>query len=265
MHSRRPLSIAAAASAATALLLAGCASTGDNDPGATGSRTASSTETSQPSSASAAGSPFGSAGASSGESPTAAPGTEATSGSTQGSGSDRGSGSTTGNGAAQIPEVGAPLPAAARAGTDDGAVAFTEHYWGQLLAATSTGDPSGLTALTASSCQVCAAYAADLEARAVEGALLDPVPWEGATEDRALTDAGGTFTKVAVSTDGYTLPTGEQVDAVTYGLNLELQRSDAGWRVHEWTLFYYDQEHDDSQDVLLRLSIDQGQGMYLQK
>lgn len=264
MHSRRPLSIAAAASAATALLLAGCASTGDNDPGATGSRTASSTETSQPSSASAAGSPSGSAGASSGESPTAAPGTEAT-GSTQGSGSDRGSGSTTGNGAAQIPEVGAPLPAAARAGTDDGAVVFTEHYWGQLLAATSTGDPSGLTALTASSCQVCAAYAADLEARAVEGALLDPVPWEGATEDRALTDAGGTFTKVAVSTDGYTLPTGEQVDAVTYGLNLELQRSDAGWRVHEWTLFYYDQEHDDSQDVLLRLSIDQGQGMYLQK
>lgn len=264
MHSRRPLSIAAAASAATALLLAGCASTGDNDPGATGSRTASSTETSQPSSASAAGSPSGSAGASSGESPTAAPGTEAT-GSTQGSGSDRGSGSTTGNGAAQIPEVGAPVPSAARAGTDDGAVAFTEHYWGQLLAATSTGNPSGLTALTASSCQVCAAYAADLEARAVAGSLLDPVPWEGATEDRALTDPGGTFTKVAVSTDGYTLPTGEKVDAVTYGLNLELQRSDAGWRVHEWTLFYYDEEHDDSQDVLLRLSIDQGQGMYLQK
>lgn len=264
MHSRRPLSIAAAASAATALLLAGCASTGDNDPGATGSRTASSTETSQPSSASAAGSPSGSAGASSGESPTAAPGTEAT-GSTQGSGSDRGSGSTTGNGAAQIPEVGAPVPSAARAGTDDGAVAFTEHYWGQLLAATSTGDPSGLTALTASSCQVCAAYAADLEARAVAGSLLDPVPWEGATEDRALTDPGGTFTKVAVSTDGYTLPTGEKVDAVTYGLNLELQRSDAGWTVHEWTLFYYDEEHDDSQDVLLRLSIDQGQGMYLQK
>lgn len=264
MHSRRPLSIAAAASAATALLLAGCASTGDNDPGATGSRTASSTETSQPSSASAAGSPSGSAGASSGESPTAAPGTEAT-GSTQGSGSDRGSGSTTGNGAAQIPEVGAPVPSAARAGTDDGAVAFTEHYWGQLLAATSTGNPSGLTALTASSCQVCAAYAADLEARAVAGSLLDPVPWEGATEDRALTDPGGTFTKVAVSTDGYTLPTGEKVDAVTYGLNLELQRSDAGWTVHEWTLFYYDEEHDDSQDVLLRLSIDQGQGMYLQK
>lgn len=264
MHSRRPLSIAAAASAATALLLAGCASTGDNDPGATGSRTASSTETSQPSSASAAGSPSGSAGASSGESPTAAPGTEAT-GSTQGSGSDRGSGSTTGNGAAQIPEVGAPVPSAARAGTDDGAVAFTEHYWGQLLAATSTGNPSGLTALTASSCQVCAAYAADLEARAVAGSLLDPVPWEGATEDRALTDPGGTFTKVAVSTDGYTLPTGEKVDAVTYGLNLELQRSDAGWTVHEWTLFYYDQEHDDSQDVLLRLTVEQGQGMYLQK
>ncbi|GAB3106345.1 hypothetical protein GCM10027055_00580 [Janibacter alkaliphilus] len=144
-------------------------------------------------------------------------------------------------------------------------MAFTEHYWGQLLAATSTGNPSGLTALTASSCQVCAAYAADLEARAVAGSLLDPVPWEGATEDRALTDPGGTFTKVAVSTDGYTLPTGEKVDAVTYGLNLELQRSDAGWTVHEWTLFYYDEEHDDSQDVLLRLSIDQGQGMYLQK
>ena len=258
MHSRRPLSIAAAASIATALLLAGCASSPDNDPGTTGSRTTGSTETSQPSSStSTAGSSSGTADASSGGSPTAAPGTEDTSGSGRGSGS--------GSSPAEVPEVGAPVPAAARVGTDDGAVAFTEHYWGQLLAATSTGDPSGLTALTASSCQVCAAYAADLEARAVEGALLDPVPWEGATEDRALTDAGGTFTKVAVSTDGYTLPTGEQVDAVTYGLNLELQRSDAGWRVHEWTLFYYDQEHDDSQDVLLRLTVEQGQGMYLQK
>lgn len=165
------------------------------------------------------------------------------------------------------PEVDPTVPSEARQHDKAGVATFADHYWEQLVAATLTGDTTVLADLSTDACQVCTAYVDEIARRDAAGLLLEEAPYTYTPRapDRSLMDEGGDYGGVDVTTDGYELPEGGEVEQIDVGVNLGLERVESGWRVASMTIFFYERDQDTTADPLIRTSIEQGQGMYLQR